>query len=60
MSKHLIKHLDSIKFLNTNQHGFRHKRSCETQLLATLEDWYNALEKKTEYRYNISWYFSCF
>ena len=46
MRKHLIKHLDSIKFLNTNQHGFRHKRSCETQLLATLEDWYNALEKK--------------
>ena len=46
MRKHLIKHLDSIKFLNTNQHGFRHKRSCETQLLATLEDWCNALEKK--------------
>ena len=46
--KILEKYLDSIKFLNANQHCFRHKRSCEIQLLATLEDWYNALENKNK------------
>ena len=42
--KILEKYLVSIKFLNANQHCFRHKRSCETRLLATLEDWNKAFK----------------
>jgi hypothetical protein len=34
----IIKHLDTHKILTDSQHGFRAKRSCETQLILTLED----------------------
>ena len=34
----LLNHLDQYKALAEAQHGFRHKRSCETQLLQFLED----------------------
>jgi hypothetical protein len=34
----IIKHLDTHKILTDSQHGFRTKRSCETQLILTLED----------------------
>jgi hypothetical protein len=33
-----MKHLDTHKILTDSQHGFRAKRSCETQLILTLED----------------------
>jgi hypothetical protein len=33
-----MKHLDTHKILTDSQHGFRTKRSCETQLILTLED----------------------
>ena len=35
--------LDSNNFLTPLQHGFRQKRSCETQLLTTLNDFSNSL-----------------
>ena len=31
-------HLDNQNFLNENQHGFKAKRSCESQLLMTTND----------------------
>ena len=31
-------HLDKYSLLYSNQHGFRKKHSCETQLIATCED----------------------
>ena len=34
----VMKHLDSNNILNENQHGFRQKRSCESQLLLTTDD----------------------
>ncbi len=34
----IMDHLDNNKILNENQHGFRAKRSCETQLLMTTDD----------------------
>ena len=42
MLEHIIfsstmKHLNSHKILTPNQHGFRSKRSCETQLTATIQ-----------------------
>ena len=32
-------HLSSGNQLHEVQHGFRHRRSCVTQLLSTIEDW---------------------
>ena len=34
----IMKHFDKHKILNDNQHGFRKKRSCETQLLSTIQE----------------------
>ena len=33
-----MEHLDNQNILNENQHGFRAKRSCESQLLMTTND----------------------
>jgi hypothetical protein len=33
-----MKHLDIHKILTDSQYGFRARRSCETQLLETLDD----------------------
>ena len=40
---HVISHLDSNHMLNTAQHGFRKYRSCETQLILTVQDLANGL-----------------
>ena len=37
-------HLEEHGFLSDAQHGFRKLRSCETQLYATLQDFFNTLE----------------
>ena len=34
----IMKHFDKHKILCDNQHGFRKKRSCETQLLSTVQE----------------------
>ena len=34
----IIKHFEKHKILNDNQHGFTKKRSCETQLLSTIQE----------------------
>ena len=41
--------MEENNLINTNQHGFRKKRSCITQLLETIEDW----NKKLDDRYEI-------
>ena len=38
--------LDSKNYLTPFQHGFRQKRSCESQLLTTLHDFQQSLNKK--------------
>jgi len=35
---HISKHLDRHGILNDSQHGFRQARSCETQLIAFIDD----------------------
>ena len=35
---HVIKHLDDHHLLNDAQHGFRKRRSCESQLILTVQD----------------------
>ena len=37
---------ETTKFLTPLQHGFRQGRSCESQLLTTLRDFSNSLDKK--------------
>ena len=39
-------HLDRFRFLNNSQHGFRQKRSCETQLITTTSDFVDCLNRK--------------
>ena len=40
----LMEHLLSTDQLSPDQHSFRQKRSCMTQLLDVIEDWTKALE----------------
>lgn len=40
----IIKHMVTKQIFTKEQHGFRHGRSCTTQLLETLEDWITALD----------------
>ena len=44
--QHVTLHLEKHNILIDNQHGFRNKRSCDTQLQLTLDDWYKAIENK--------------
>jgi len=38
ISSHLMKHLENNNILHESQHGFRHNRSCETQLISFIND----------------------
>ena len=40
----LMEHMAETSQLSDDQHGFRAKRSCISQLLATIEDWTRAIE----------------
>ena len=39
-------HLEKHDMLIDNKNGFRNKRSCDTQLQLTLDNWYKEIEKK--------------
>lgn len=43
--KHIMKYLTDFQLLNDNQHGFRPSRSCVTQLLQLIHEWFQALDK---------------
>jgi len=38
LSSHTTKYLEDYNILNKHQHGFRQKRSCETQLISLFHD----------------------
>jgi hypothetical protein len=38
ITKHVLNHLESNSLLHDLQHGFRHSRSCETQLLSFVQE----------------------
>ena len=42
---HIMQHNDSHNILCPNQHGFRKRRSCESQLIATINDLSSNLEQ---------------
>ena len=43
-----LKHLDIHQILSDQQHGFRKKRSCESQLILTVQDLAAALEENEQ------------
>lgn len=42
---HIMRHLNTNKVLFENQHGFRYKRSCQTQLFELSTDLHDSLHK---------------
>ena len=38
ITKHILNHLENNSLLYDIQHGFRHSRSCETQLLSFVQE----------------------
>ena len=44
----LMKHLDNNNILTDKQHGFRKKRSCDSQLLITVDDLARALNNRQQ------------
>ena len=46
--KNLVKYLEDGNLLSANQHGFRKKRSCMTQLLSHVEKIYESLNNNEE------------
>ena len=51
MASHLVKHLDKHDLLYDLQHGFREKRSCETQFTMLIENlaWNTSAGKQTNF-----------
>ena len=43
--KHLVKHMQDNELLSPDQHGFTEKRSCESNLLQTVEDIITEMDK---------------
>ena len=43
MSSHIMQHLEVSHILHDRQHGFRAKRSCESQLLELVEDLHKSM-----------------
>ena len=48
---HLMKYLDSHHILSDQQHGFRKRRSCESQLITTFHDLASGLDETTNRRH---------
>ena len=44
----MMKHVDQHKILTDCQHGFRKRRSCETQLVTMIHDLTSAMDKGTQ------------
>ena len=44
----IIRHLSDHEILSDAQHGFRKRRSCDTQLIVTLEDLAKGLDNKSQ------------
>lgn len=42
---HIISHFEELGILNESQHGFRKKRSCESQLILTIHDLAKSLDE---------------
>ena len=48
ISSHIIRQLNKYKILHDAQHGFRKKRSCQTQLLLSPNDFLKSLDRNIQ------------
>ena len=48
VTSNIMKHLDSNKILTDTQHGFRKRRSCETQLIPTVQQLAKSIDDKQQ------------
>ena len=48
MCSNILKHLDKFNILTDAQHGFRKARSCESQLITTIEDLAKSIDDTTQ------------
>ena len=48
VTKHIMNHLEKHRILTDHQHGFRSKKSTETQLLCFAQDIYNNMRKNQQ------------
>ena len=42
----IVSHLEGNNLISPDQHGFRSGRSCITQLMESIHDWVDSLERK--------------
>jgi hypothetical protein len=45
----IMNHLDSHKILTDSQHGFRRRRSCETQLLTLTDELTKSMDRRKQH-----------
>ena len=45
---HMAKHLSGNNILINEQHGFRQRFSCETQLISALHDWAKSINSRSQ------------
>ena len=45
---HIAKHLAGNNILNDQQHGFRQRFSCETQLISAINDWAKCINSRSQ------------
>ena len=45
---HMAKHLSKNSILIDEQHGFRQRFSCETQLISTIHDWAKTINIRSQ------------
>ena len=48
IDSHLMKFLEDQNILTDYQHGFRKKRSCESQLITTIQDLASGIDSSTQ------------
>ena len=53
VSKHIMNHMESNHILSDSQHGFRAKRSCETQLLNFTQELFRGMADGDQFHVNI-------
>ena len=45
LRQHIVQHLEENNLISKQQHGFVRKRSCQTNLLESMEDWTRTLDE---------------
>ena len=53
IAKHLMTHLEENNHLTDTQHGFRTKRSCETQIMNFTQELVSGFAESQQYNVNV-------